>query len=244
MQLINIRAKRDVVRKRTPRSEVIWRGPSRLNGEPIVAILTGLDDSSKNPKTGHMVQLWILPADVAPHEAIKTGEDAAICGDCPRRPSVARENGLTVCYVAKRAFQAPRSVWASTYSRGTNKMRALSRLRGKALRFGAYGDPAALPVELVAELADAAGSWTGYTHSWRSRPELAAWLMASCDSPADATEARASGWRYFRADEDRDAVPAKGEVSCPAVSGRATCATCGLCRGNASGAKSVWIAAH
>jgi len=232
--------------RRKPRpSEVVWRGASRLTGEPIVAVLSGLDRrGSKNPKTGDMVQLWILTADLAPHEATKTGADAAICGSCPRRPSVAKQNGLTACYVARRAFQAPRSVWQSTVDRGANLPRALARLQGRPLRFGAYGDPAALPAELVAKLARAAGSWTGYTHSWRDRPDLAAWLMASCDSPADATEATAAGWRYFRADEAPDGAPARGEVSCPAVSGRATCATCGLCRGNTSAAKSVWIAAH
>jgi len=218
-----------------------------LDGTPIVAVITGLSKASRNPKTGQMAQLWILRGDdVSPHEAVKTGQDDAICGGCPRRPSVAGKtgNGLTPCYAAKRAFQAPRSVWESTRIRGSNLPRALHRLQGMPLRFGAYGDPAALPVTLLRRLADAAGSWTGYTHQWRDRPELAQWLMASCDSPADAVEARAAGWRYFRADEARDAAPAAGEVACPAVSGRATCATCGLCRGNASGAKSVWIAAH
>lgn len=216
----------------------------RLTGEPIVAVLSGLGRRSHNPKTGDMVQLWILAADMAPHVATRTGADEAICGSCPRRPAVAKSNGLTPCYIARRAFQAPRSVWQSTKLRGPNLPRALSRLRGRALRFGAYGDPAALPADLVAKLAEAAGSWTGYTHSWRDRPDLAAWLMASADSTTDAAEAEASGWRYFRADEDRDAAPSADEVQCPAAAGRATCATCGLCRGNASGAKSVWIAAH
>ena len=48
---------------------ILYEGPSLLDGEPIVAILTGLRSSSCNRKTGAMLQTWIMRADVSPAEA-------------------------------------------------------------------------------------------------------------------------------------------------------------------------------
>jgi hypothetical protein len=45
---------------------VLYRGPSLLDGSPIVAIAT---IGSTNVKTGPMVQTWILRADMNPLEA-------------------------------------------------------------------------------------------------------------------------------------------------------------------------------
>ncbi len=83
---------------------VLYEGPSAINGDPIVAILTL---NSTNKKTGNMAQLWILHKDIPPHIAQKTGDDNAICGDCPIKKE---------CYVL--TFQGPLSVW-NAYKRGT-----------------------------------------------------------------------------------------------------------------------------
>ena len=53
------------------------------------------DKASRNPKTGPMVQLWILRADVHPMEAISTGTDSSICGGCKHRGANGRERS---CY--------------------------------------------------------------------------------------------------------------------------------------------------
>lgn len=45
---------------------IIYRGPSLLDGAPIVAIATGLDGKHRNSKTGNMVQTWIMRDDIAP----------------------------------------------------------------------------------------------------------------------------------------------------------------------------------
>jgi hypothetical protein len=71
---------------RLPKGIVLYRGPSRLDGAPIVCVATGFRSPSDNPKTGPMVQTWIMREDVAPHTAQKTGEDSSVCGDCPLRP--------------------------------------------------------------------------------------------------------------------------------------------------------------
>ena len=121
---------------------VVYRGPSAIDGSPIVAILSGLVEPSDNSKTGPMAQLWILPADVAPHEAQRTGEDRSVCGACPMRPSIAPK-GSPRCYV--KTFQGPLSTWKANHAEPVDLAGAVAALRGKALRLGAYGDPAAIP---------------------------------------------------------------------------------------------------
>ena len=66
-----------------PNGYVLWRGPSKFNGEAIVLIATGFQRKSQNKKTDDMLQFWILLEDTRPDEAVKTGLDQGICGDCP-----------------------------------------------------------------------------------------------------------------------------------------------------------------
>jgi len=78
---------------------IVYQGPSSIDGAPIVVILTGLEASSANGKTGDLVQSFVIRADVEPHTALKTGDDASVCGMCPHRPMLARETGDAPCYV-------------------------------------------------------------------------------------------------------------------------------------------------
>lgn len=64
-----------------PKGYVLWEGESRLTGNHIVAIITGMGGSS-NGKTGNMLQTWILCYDLPPGAARRSGQDADICGDC------------------------------------------------------------------------------------------------------------------------------------------------------------------
>tara|TARA_Y100000310_G_scaffold70704_1_gene66454 strand:+ start:7449 stop:8192 length:744 start_codon:yes stop_codon:yes gene_type:complete len=72
-----------------------WRGPSPVDGTPIVLILTGLSPlaskQSTNRKTGAMVQSYILRQDMAPIVAVMSAMDRAVCGDCPLRPATATQ---------------------------------------------------------------------------------------------------------------------------------------------------------
>lgn len=89
---------------------ILWEGESAIDGAPIQVIATGLKSASTNTKTGALIQTWILRRDVSPVEAIHSGADRSICGDCPHRGRV--ENGRNrgrSCYVT--VFQAPRNVW-------------------------------------------------------------------------------------------------------------------------------------
>lgn len=243
--------KRSLRMLRSVEAVVVYRGPSAINGSPIVAILTGIANPSRNPKTGPMAQLWILAADEAPHLAVKTGADEAVCGDCPMRPSVAKKG--QACYVA--TYQAPRSVWASRRDMPVDLELAVDAIRGKALRLGAYGDPAAIPESsgVIQALSAAASIRTGYTHQWRK--DYAQWLrpyvMASLDAGttlAELTACHEQGWRSFRAEVVADCYPS--EIVCPATTeSEAQCIDCGLCdgwRGNATAKqpRSIVIAIH
>lgn len=221
-----------------------YRGPSHLAGQgDILAIVTNTRKPSANTKTGPMAQLWILPATQHPHEAAKNGTDTHVCGICPRRPQTAAQTGETPCYVT--LAHGPGAVWKARDTYPT----AASRYR-YPVRLGAWGDPAALPLDVLqAVIAASNGKWTGYTHAWRTRPDLQPYCMASCDTLADHAEARAAGWRTFTVLPATATAPAD-TIICPAskeAGQRTTCAQCNLCNGSTGPndrRKSITIAAH
>ena len=124
---------------------VLYEGPSRIDGAPIVAIACRISDASNNAKTGAMVQTFIMRQDIAPHKALKTGDDSSVCGACKLRPI---HKGPTRCYV--RVYQAPLSVW-NAYHRGRYATPGVDfdaallpeLFAGLSFRIGSYGDPAA-----------------------------------------------------------------------------------------------------
>ena len=227
-----------------PNGAILYRGPSMLDGAPIVVIATGLTGKSRNAKTGDMVQTWILRDDVDPHDATKGGEDASICGDCVHRPALGGS-----CYV--KVFQAPKSVWKAfqrgVYSEGLDY--AVQAAAGRMVRLGSYGDPAAVPLRVWEAFTSLAEGWTGYTHQWRTAPAgFKPLVMASADSEAEGIIARVSGWRTFRVRTASEPILAKQEFMCPASeeAGRKTdCASCKACMGTESKARvSPVIIAH
>lgn len=229
--------------------KIIYEGASLINGESIVVVATW---GTRNPKTGDMVQTWILPADTPPVDAVKTGADEAVCGDCKHRPV----NGNS-CYV--NVFHAPRAVYAR-YQRGGYERVALNsagmrRLtENKTVRIGSYGDPAAVPVKVWRSLLKHAAGHTSYTHQWRrsdrNTQALKAFTMASVDSVAEQMDAQMAGWRTFRVRREDENV-LRGEIMCPAseeAGKRRTCSTCTACRGvgevASRGFRGVAIVAH
>lgn len=213
---------------------LLYRGPSMLDGSPIIAVATF---ASENAKTGAMVQTFIMREDVEPHTALKTGADASVCGDCKHRPA----NGGS-CYVV--VHQAPLSVYRA-YKRGRYTFAVAHAARAAAglmVRLGTYGDPAAVPARVWEDFLTYAKGHTGYTHQWANMGEAQAMrfrplVMASADTIEERREAIAKLWRTFRvrtANEPRDT----GEFICPAseeAGKRATCATCGACNGAQAG---------
>jgi hypothetical protein len=221
---------------------VLWRGRSRIDGGPTVAILTGFR-ASRNEKTGPVLQTYILRSDVDPLEASRSGLDRSICGDCRHRSRS--------CYVV--LMYGPLGVWkayrAGSYLDATRwRARRRELADGRKVRLGTYGDPAAVPAAVWRDLLSNSSGWTGYSHQWRARSarSLRGLCMASVDTLAEGRAARADGWRTFRVRRAGSrALP--NEVVCPASkeAGRRTdCARCGLCKGTSSGARSVVITVH
>ena len=221
---------------KNPSGLIVYRGPSQLDGAPIIAIVTGLDGKARNRKTGLVLQTWIMRDDIAPHLALKTGDDASVCGDCTHRPV----NGGS-CYV--RVFQAPLVVWKAAqrgiYATAEDYGAIADVGANKVVRLGSYGDPAAVPIAVWEALVSGATAHTGYTHQWRTMPELASLCMASADSAQEAFDAHSQGWRTFRVRSAADTVQAL-EFICPAskeAGAKTDCASCRACGGTGSKAR-------
>ncbi|HVJ23353.1 MAG TPA: hypothetical protein VM756_05390 [Burkholderiales bacterium] len=231
------------VYKPLPRNVVFYDGPSQLNGERILGIVTS---KSTNPKIGRMVQAWIIPA-MSPIAAVKSGADAAVCGDCKLRGE--RWKGRS-CYVWIPGVD---NIWQSiqkiekTDHMGPSQLARL--VAGLQLRIGAYGDPMAVPVQVWEPLLKTAAGWTAYTHRWAhatavETTDFRGWCMASVDSVEEQQQASARGWRTFRV-RPEGGVLDRGEIVCPHENDESIhCAECSLCRGAARPAKHIAVTVH
>lgn len=222
---------------------IIYNGPSLLDGQPIVVIATY---SNRNTKTGKVVQTYILRSDINPLEASKTGEDFSICGSCPMRGEVTTDPKRKIakgrkCYV--NLGQGVLIVFKS-YKRGVYKEGSARDMgRGRFVRVGTYGDPAAVPSEVWDELLAECETWTAYTHQKPWRPDIA---MQSADSYSEAKAHWAEGRRTFRVIVDLGDIDRSKETLCPAskeAGRRVQCTACKLCKGS-SLAKSIAIVEH
>ena len=135
------------------------------------------------------------------------------------------------CYV--KTFQAPLSVYKK-YKRGGYPKLDLNAFKDKYIRFGAYGDPAAVPVFIWEALANQASKFTGYTHQWKSCDlRLQKYCMASTDNQVEYFQAKTAGWRSFRVRLETDNL-LPHEIICPAspeAGHKLTCSQCTACNG-------------
>ena len=205
---------------------VFYRGPSVLDGAPIVGIATM---STSNVKTGNMIQTWILRDDMSPIEAVKNGGDVSICGICPQRHYVGG-----ACYVT--VFQAPLQVWKA-YKKGLYPDLVPSQnsdcFIGRKLRLGAYGDPAAIPFEYWKIIIDLSSAHTGYTHQLKHKAfdsRIASLCMISTDTEKSSVIATDKGYKTFRI-KGIDSPLLENEIECLADSKGLTCEQCMLCNG-------------
>jgi hypothetical protein len=231
-----------------PKGFIIDKGLSPIDGKPYVAILIV---KSTNRKTGNMAQVFIMRDDINPVEAINTGEDYTICGNCPHRRKQVwdakrkRFKWERSCYV--NVGQGPNSVWKA-YKRGAYKLLWLDSevatiLKGRKIRWGAYGDPAIIDPKVVSYFNSLADGHTGYTHQWRE-----SWaqvyngvFQASCDGFNDYMVASDHGWKCFVV-VSKTAAPDYAK-QCPATvdNSKAQCITCSLCDG---AKRDVYVNAH
>ncbi len=222
---------------------ILFEGRSALDpATPIVVIATGLRKSTANLKTGDMIQVWILLRDIHPALGLD-GEDQAICGSCPHRKNP--ETGKRTCYVN---IMGPSSVWRS-YQKGNyphyNPVEHDSLFVNRKIRWGAYGDPVNIPLNIVDHLSGISQGHTGYTHQWYlpKFQEYREFFQASVDNTEEYLYASDRlGWGTFR-------VAAVGvmvntnEVACQGGI-KTDCSRCGLCAGTSNRLTSVVIEAH
>jgi hypothetical protein len=217
-----------------PTGYIVYKGPSILDGAPIVMLLT---TRTNNRKTGDMVQTWIIRDDMSPLDASKKKLDSSICGNCPHKWSVGG-----ACYV--NLGQAPTAIYKA-YKRGAYmdltdpaatplRNQTLGKiLHNRKVRLGAYGDPAAVPVQVLRDLVTFASGHTGYTHQMRHKnfdPEVLQYCMASTETLKTSTNLWADKARTFRIVRDiSDLMP--GEIECLADAKGMSCTDCMLCGG-------------
>lgn len=215
---------------------------SRIDGSPIVTIITL---GSNNRKTADLMQMYILASKQNPLDTYSQGLDKGICGNCIHRWSLGGD-----CYV--NLNHGPMQVYKA-WERGRYKkidwrfkVNALA-LQHKNLRFGAYGDPAALSKSFYNKLFKYVNpsKYTAYTHQWKQSKFtfLKTFCMASVDSLEEKRYANSLGFRTFRIIYDCDLIDDEivyepDEFACPAAEEqgkRLTCAECFACNGAPKG---------
>lgn len=208
---------------------LVYEGKSLIEPDKNIAvILTGINNPSSNRKTGALVQSWIICADTHPIEATRTGEDDAICGNCPfKRDS----SGKRICYVNL----LPVANVYRKYKEGRYPpIKNLNFLKNRGLRIASYGEATAVSIDVWKPLIKKSLMWTGYSHRFREcDQEWRHYLQASVESEADKELATSMGWRTFRV-KLPDAPKLKNEIICPATlpNSEVQCLNCGLCNGS------------
>ena len=211
---------------------ILWEGESCIDGSPIVCLLTGLLKNSANPKTGAMIQSWIIPATNLPLTAAKEGKDTGVCGDCPLKPT-----NNNSCYVnlvnVNNVYRKYRRGGYEKISKAQTDLIELLKLK---IRLGAYGDPAAIPFTVWEKILSHCSGHTGYTHQWHNCDRrFAKIIMASVESHEDGQIAQSMGWRTFRIFHPKCPSLRTNEIICPNVENPSIqCKDCRLCDGNSS----------
>jgi hypothetical protein len=272
------------------RGLIIWQGASIVDGAQIALVCNRFASNGQNEKTGgDMVQSWILPDPAAAGIIVQGSRPAqimaylkatgakSICGDCKHAwqfNPITGEHEKGSCYVMES--RAPAAVLGSM-ARGSYPIAGIDFpaawiseiFKGRKFRGGAYGDPAAIPASVWANILRKTAMHTGYTHFWKSlnpaaranAEKLMPVFMASCDSTVDLYMARFLGWRGFMVAPQSKGLPDLAPFGGPAVAmhcpaskqfekahGRKTnCQSCGACAGITGpkgGQRAVVIPAH
>ncbi len=225
-----------MIRSTRPRGVILYQGPSLIGDGEVVAIAIF---RSENPKTGNMIQVYVLDQHDHPltsHKATREG-GSSNCGTCPIASG---------CYVV--VAQAPAQIYRA-YQAGAypayDEREHSERFWGRSIRWGAFGDPGAIPLSTVHRINRLVDGWTGYTHQWKEGRDkrtaaLARVFMLSCESRDQTDWCRENGYRSFLM--SRKVEP--GLTECPYASSEVQCIDCGLCCGTERGAKSVYIPPH
>lgn len=221
-----------------PDHVVAWRGKSKLNGTEILLVLYAFNGRT-NQKSGCMIETAILVADRCPRDAARDGSDVAVCGYCP-----ARQTNRGWCYRTPGREYREHQTWDKIRDLPGDLAHVCDVVRrsGLPIRFGSYGDPAAVPYEVLKRLVDASGGRiSGFTHSWSHPnfdPRLFEFLSASIEFPQEGQELKRlfPSVKTYRVILDKAAV-LPGEEPCtggPKEDDNHCCVCPSPCRGMAN----------
>ena len=218
---------------------ILHQGSSFLARGDITVIVTGLKTPSSNPKTGPMLQVWVIPTDGYPSEIAKRSRTVAhpTCGFCPLRDRV--------CYVNLSGVnQVYRSYLLGNYPVMTKPVIKVIELLKPNVRITAYGEAPAAPFDAFEPLIEACNQVTGYTHLWGNCDDRwRNYLMASVESTEAAQKAQSMGWKTFRILRPNEPLN-EGEIYCKNhVNPSIQCDKCLLC-GGANSPHSIAIPVH
>lgn len=220
---------------------ILWTGKSKFNGKNIGLIMTGLSRKSKNPKTGEVVQGWIIPKE-NPVKQLNNRKNHPVCNNCPL---IKRGCYVNISWAVMAVWQAWRK---NKYPVGN-----VNNLKGKIVRLGAYGEPSALPATLINKITKVSKGVLAYTHQWMQpwAYPYKRYCMASVETKELKDRANSKGWKTFRIGKSlEDKLP--DEILCPAskeykekTNKSINCSQCMLCQGNNSRTpKNIFIVAH
>ena len=215
---------------------------SEFTSEKVKVFLT---DKSMNRKTGDMPQVNYLPDD-KPTDSIKNNNDSTVCGTCIRRPSVAKENGVSPCYVKK--FFAPNAIYRAEQNGTIPDISKAKRMKAGSVRLGAWGDSASVSEEIYFKIRQEVKAKyrvndrdiLDYTHNWQTSEHLKPYAMASVEGIEEARQAWNSGWKTYRVIDNLSEVSER-EILCPNITKRIQCRECKLCNGSQLQGKSICI---
>jgi hypothetical protein len=229
------------------KSGIIYKGPSLLDGKPIVVIATY---SKRNTKTGEVVQTYILVDGMNPLDASKTGADFSICGNCAMRGEVTtdpnrKQAAKRRCYVnlGQGVLIVYKSFLRGVYAIADNIASRKSIGRGRFVRVGTYGDPAAVPAAVWEDLLSEADTFTAYTSDRMASRYRDAERGRLRTAPCHTLEGRTA---HVPSDRRTRTIGQQNEALCPAskeAGRRVQCTACKLCKGSAL-AKSIAIVEH
>jgi hypothetical protein len=236
-----------MLKKEIPNGVIIYEGPSLIDNAPIVVIANSFKNN-KNRKIGDMVQTYILRSDIHPNDALKTGNDYSVCGNCIHRGDYIKEKDIMTnrtCYV-NLLKQGIYSVY-NAYKRGSYPVfssKYAFLFKDNHLRIGSYGDPAAVPIHVWEKISSICKDYTGYTHMWSTcSNEYKNFCMASCETLYDAKKAQDLGYRTFRVVMSHS-EKTLNEIPCLSQSHGVHCDICGFCDGCSKNKKNVTAEFH
>ena len=220
----------------------LFSGKSQFTGNPIDVFITL---KSSNSKTGNIPQVTMLPSNVKPTDALKTGQDQDVCGCCPLRPKLFNPDTHDLpCYV--NCGFAPNAI---------NRSKSISQFEKDqkqfdVIRIGAWGDSASVEKKALLEIVKLGKKVLNYTHQWADKKFnfLKDFSMASVHSIQEKIEANKLGFKTFRTvkplpfgdhvkrfNKGKHYVKdlARDEMLCPnEINKNLQCKDCKLCVGN------------